>query len=74
MLLGLGLPEWLTIIGLVGGLWLTFKMMARASVAYERARKRREQEAEGSVGRSATGGEPPSGDPGPRSRGTGTEN
>jgi hypothetical protein len=47
MLLGLGLPEWLTIIGLVGGLWLTFKMMARASVAYERARKRREQEAEG---------------------------
>ena len=44
MLLGLGLPEWLTIIGLVGGLWLTFKMMARASVAYERARQRREQQ------------------------------
>jgi hypothetical protein len=41
--LGLGVPEWLTIIGLVGGLWLTFKMMARASVAYERARKAREQ-------------------------------
>ena len=43
MLLGLGLAEWLLIIGLVGGLWLTFKMMARASVAYERARQRREQ-------------------------------
>ena len=43
MFLGLGVPEWLTIIGLVGGLWLTFKMMARASVAYERARKAREQ-------------------------------
>ena len=40
--LGLGLPEWLTIIGLVGGLWLTFKMMARASVAYEKARQARE--------------------------------
>jgi hypothetical protein len=39
--LGLGLPEWLTIIGLVGGLWLTFKIMARASVAYERARQAR---------------------------------
>ena len=48
MFLGLGLPEWLTIIFLVGGLWLTFKMMARASVAYERARLAREQkEAEG---------------------------
>ena len=42
MFLGLGWPEWLTIIGLVGGLWLTFKMMARASIAYERARKARE--------------------------------
>jgi len=38
----LGLPEWLLIIGLVGGLWLTFKMMARASVAYEKARQARE--------------------------------
>ncbi len=48
MFLGLGLPQWLTIIALVGGLWLTFKMMARASVAYEKARQRREQqEAEG---------------------------
>jgi hypothetical protein len=44
MFLGLGWPEWLTIIGLVGGLWLTFKVMARASVAYERARKAREKE------------------------------
>ncbi|MEA2433767.1 MAG: hypothetical protein QOG54_1224 [Actinomycetota bacterium] len=43
--LGLGLPEWLLIIGLVGGLWLTFKMMARASVAYERARQAREAKA-----------------------------
>ena len=42
MFLGLGLPEWLTIIGLIGGLWLTFKIMARASVAYERARQARE--------------------------------
>jgi hypothetical protein len=39
---GLGWPEWLTIIGLVGGLLLTFKMMARASLAYEKARRRRE--------------------------------
>ena len=41
MLLGLGWPQWLLIIGLVGGLLLTFKVMARASVAYERARQRR---------------------------------
>ena len=38
MLFGLGVPEWLTIIGLVGGLILTFYVMARASVAYERKR------------------------------------
>jgi hypothetical protein len=37
----LGWPEWLLIIGLVGGLWLTFKMMARASIAYEKARQAR---------------------------------
>ena len=43
MFLGLGLPEWLLIIGLVGGLWLTFRIMARASVAYEKARQAREQ-------------------------------
>ena len=42
MFLGLGVPEWLLIIGLIGGLWLTFRIMARASVAYERARKARE--------------------------------
>ena len=42
MLLGLGWPQWLLIIGLVGALLLTFKVMARASVAYEKARKRRE--------------------------------
>ena len=46
MLLGLGWPQWLTIIGLVGGLILTFKMMARASVAYEKARKAKEGRAE----------------------------
>jgi hypothetical protein len=45
MFLGLGWPEWLTIIALVGGLWLTFKVMARASVAYEKARKARKAEA-----------------------------
>ncbi len=42
MLLGLGWPEWLLIIGLVVGLWLTFRVMARASVAYENARRARE--------------------------------
>ena len=45
MLFGLGWPEWLLIIGLVGGLLLTFRTMARASVAYERARKAREAQA-----------------------------
>ena len=46
MFLGLGWPQWLTIILLVGGLILTFKMMAKASVAYEKARKAREAQAE----------------------------
>ena len=46
MFLGLGWPQWLTIIALVGGLWLTFKMMARASVAYEKARQAREARAD----------------------------
>jgi hypothetical protein len=41
VLLGLGLPEWLTIIGLLGGLILTFYVMARASVAYEAKRRQR---------------------------------
>jgi hypothetical protein len=44
MFLGLGWPEWVTIIALAVGLWLTFKVMARASVAYEKARKAREVE------------------------------
>ena len=48
MLLGLGLPEWLTIIGLLGGLVLTFYVMARASVAYEAKRKAREAGSAGS--------------------------
>jgi type VI protein secretion system component VasK len=43
--LGLGWPQWLTIIGLVAGLILTFKIMARASVSYEKARRRRESQA-----------------------------
>ena len=47
MVLGLGIAEWLTIIGLVGGLILTFKVMARASLRYEEARKAREQRAAG---------------------------
>jgi hypothetical protein len=42
MLFGLRWPDWLLIIGLIAGLWLTFKVMARASVAYEQARLRRE--------------------------------
>ena len=57
MLFGLGLPEWLTIAGLVGGLWLTFVVMARASVRYEEARRRREErerELEGGLGKDET--------------------
>ena len=50
MFLGLGLPEWLTIVGLLGGLWLTFRVMARASLAYEKARQARESEADKSSG------------------------
>jgi hypothetical protein len=44
VLFGLGLAEWITIIALIGGLVLTFKIMARASVAYEKARQAREQQ------------------------------
>jgi hypothetical protein len=40
--LGLGWPQWLTIIALIGGLVLTFKIMARASIAYDKARRARE--------------------------------
>ncbi|MGH2695146.1 MAG: hypothetical protein ACRDJJ_10090 [Actinomycetota bacterium] len=39
MLFGLGLPEWLTIIALVGGLFFTFWVMARGSIAYEKKRR-----------------------------------
>jgi hypothetical protein len=49
MLFGLGLPEWLTIVGLVGGLLLTFRVMARASLKYEAARRAREQQANPSM-------------------------
>jgi hypothetical protein len=45
MLFGLGWPEWITIFALVGGLVLTFKLMARASIAYEKARRARAEEA-----------------------------
>jgi hypothetical protein len=51
VLLGLGLPEWLTIIGLVGGLLLTFRVMARASIRYEQARRAREQRQEREAGK-----------------------
>lgn len=44
-MLGLGWPEWLLIVGLVGGLLITFKVMARASVAYAKAREMREARA-----------------------------
>jgi hypothetical protein len=43
VLFGLGLPEWLAIIGLLGGLVLTFYVMARASVAYEAKREQRRE-------------------------------
>jgi hypothetical protein len=40
--LGLGVPEWLLIFGIAGALWLTFRVMANASVRYEKARQARE--------------------------------
>ncbi|MEA2507766.1 MAG: hypothetical protein QOH48_2384 [Actinomycetota bacterium] len=46
MLFGLGWPQWAVIIGLAGGLWLTFRTMARASIKYEQARQARERQAE----------------------------
>jgi hypothetical protein len=49
VLLGLGLPEWLTIIGLLGGLILTFYVMARASIAYEAKRRQRAEKSHGQV-------------------------
>jgi hypothetical protein len=41
-MLGLGWPQWLTIIALIGGLILTFKIMARASISYDKARRARD--------------------------------
>jgi hypothetical protein len=55
MLFGLGLPEWLAIIGLLGGLVLTFYVMARASVAYEAKRQRREAGSAGSQSKREAG-------------------
>ncbi|HEV3472124.1 MAG TPA: hypothetical protein VG408_02805 [Actinomycetota bacterium] len=43
MFLGLGVPEWVTIVALIAGLLLTFRVMARASVRYEQARRAREE-------------------------------
>jgi flagellar biosynthesis/type III secretory pathway M-ring protein FliF/YscJ len=44
LLFGLGWPQWLTIAALIVGLILTFKVMARASLAYEKARRAREED------------------------------
>jgi hypothetical protein len=55
MLFGLGWPQWVTIILLVGGLLLTFKMMAKASVRYEAARKAREAREEQELQREKVG-------------------
>jgi hypothetical protein len=51
VLLGLGWPQWLTIVALACGLFLTVKMMARATTAYERARRAREQADEEASGK-----------------------
>jgi hypothetical protein len=61
-LFGLGWAEWLLIAGLVGGLVITFKVMARASVAYARAREMRE--AREREGVSAALDDDPTGDTG----------
>ena len=53
----MGLPEWLTIIGLVGGLILTFYIMAKASVAYEAKRRAREAGSAGSQEQTEAGDE-----------------
>jgi type II secretory pathway pseudopilin PulG len=55
MLLGLGWPQWLTIIGLVGGLVLTFWVMAKASASYERARLAREARSNAAQGSAPDG-------------------
>jgi hypothetical protein len=44
LLLDLGWPQWLTIIALVAALIGTLKMMARASVAYDKARRARDRQ------------------------------
>ncbi|HVF53834.1 MAG TPA: hypothetical protein VNC78_09555 [Actinomycetota bacterium] len=58
MLLGLGWPEWLLIIGLLGGLILTFAVMAKAAVAYQKARERREATSEVVERTADEGGDP----------------
>jgi hypothetical protein len=47
LVLGLGWPEWITIISLVGALVLTVWLMGKASVAYDKARRAREAAEEG---------------------------
>lgn len=47
MLFGLGWPEWMVIVGLVGGLLLTFWLMAKGQVAYERRRQARDAMVDG---------------------------
>ncbi len=37
------MPQWLTILGLLGGLYLTFYVMAKGAAAYERRRLARER-------------------------------
>jgi hypothetical protein len=56
--LGLGWPQWLTIIALIGGLILTFKVMARASIAYDKARRAREEADQDQGGENAVRKDP----------------
>ncbi len=39
MLFGLGLPQWLTILALLGAVYLTFWVMAKGAAAYARRRE-----------------------------------
>jgi hypothetical protein len=43
LILGLGLAEWLTIAALVGALLLTFRVMTKAALHYDKARRARER-------------------------------
>ncbi len=52
MLFGLGLPQWLTILALLGAVYLTFWVMAKGAAAYAR---RREMEESSGKQQRATG-------------------